>query len=525
MICPRCSVAEISEETNQCVLCGYAPRGSPVAVEQIGDDPVLDDTRKPLAGRFEIERLIGRGRVSFVYRARDVETNQAVAVKVIRLGGSVDPDLVRRFEREAARAAALRHSHILPALACGTSGTLFWYSMELNQGCSLSEILRNDGALDLERCLRILDQAASALDHAHRRSVIHGNLKPSNILVDEDGWVRVADFGMMRAFGRGASVALGVPALAAPEYMAPEQFQPRGESASADQYALGVIAYECLSGALPFVGDSYEELARMHQEAVPVRLTELREDIPLLIADAVEQALRKRPTDRFANVLDFVTVLRGGPPQTVEPVAAEQARSIPHVLTIDQPKPRVPWLRIGLGAGALLVAVGGVLVGMRVLSRDSSPAAAGDGFVRAWPDNNLRAPPAPVPDSAVAVASGPDQGGPAAPPAERPAPQPEAAAETAVPPPPPPPPRREPAPVTVAAADSARLFIRATPWGALFVDGEFAGNTPQTNLGVVPGNHVLRIEREGYEPLELEVELAAGDELRLTDLVLVPRVP
>ncbi len=540
MICPRCSVAEISEETNQCVLCGFSPAATAVMVDEAAADQMQAIVQKPLAGRFEIEQLIGRGRVSFVYTAKEVGSGNTVALKIIPLGGPLDADVVRRFEREASRAASLRHSHIIPIHGSGASGSLLWYAMEQVKGQSLAELLRDRGALDQESCLRMLDQVASALDYAHRRGIVHGNLKPTNILVDDDGWVRVTDFAIMRAFGRSSVMGVSVPTVLTPEYMAPEQFFTRTASASADQYAMAVVAYECLSGSLPFVGDSFEEVARLHQEETPPRLTELREDIPILIADAVEQALRKRPTDRFANVLDLVTVLRGGPPQGAEPVApVDEPRATPQILTIQAPRRQFRPVHFGLGGLAVILALAGFLLtrgggqGETVIdqSQFTSSAPRESDPVTAETSPEVVTPP---------VVASPEPARPRAePPATQAQPEPRtpdpaptrtpdpAAAQT---PATPEPEARNPAPRppvrrATPSVDSARLFVNARPWGALYIDDELLGNTPKANLALAPGVHVIRVERDGYEPFELEIEVTAGEEVRVTDIVLKPRQP
>lgn len=529
MICPRCSVAEISEDTHQCVLCGYAPSGAAVAVDRAAVEEMQDIVQKPLAGRFEIEQLIGRGKVSFVYSAREVATGNRVALKIIPLAGPLDADLVRRFEREAGRAASLRHSHIVPIHGSGASGALLWYTMDQVKGHSLAQRLRDHGPMDLEACLRMLEQVASALDYAHRRSIIHGNLKSTDVLLDDDGWARVTDFAIMQAFGRSAT-GFGMPSARTPEYMAPEQFYSRGTSASADQYALGVIAHECLSGALPFVGDSYEEIARLHQEATPTRLTEVREDVPLLIADAVEQALRKRPTDRFANVLDFVTVLRGGPPQGAEPMAPmEEPRGAPHqVLTIQAPSRQLPRSYV-IGGGVAALALAAVLLVARA-GGGRDVATEGD-FRRSAPPAAPTVTSEPSPAAATPTPQQtreerqPAAQQPATPPpretaslAAQPAPEPVEARPQPV--------RQAPPPVRrPVRAEAAKLFVNATPWGSLYIDDELVGNTPKANLSLTPGTHVIRVQRDGFEPHEVEVEVAPGEEVRMTDIVLKPRRP
>ncbi len=522
MICPRCSVAEVSAETNQCILCGFTPTAA-VMVDTAAAEELQEIVQRPLAGRFEIQHLIGRGRASFVYAAQEAETNRKVALKIIPLSGPLDADLVRRFDREAARATSLRHSHIVPIFGSGASGSLLWYSMEHVEGRSLAELLRDQGPMDMESCLRMLDQVASALDYAHRRGVVHGNLKPTNILVDEDGWVRVTDFAVMRSFNRPVSAAVGMPPMRTPEYMAPEQFFARGESASADQYAMAVITYECLSGTLPFVGDSFEEVARLHQEESPSRLSDVRDDIPLLIADAVEQAMRKRPTDRFANVLDFVTVLRGGPPQGTEPLApAAEPRGAPQVLTIQAPRRRWPVLYLMLAA----LVTAAVVVVLMLAKSAAGPATFDESeFAQATPPDT---PPVTVAEPAQPMPAT-DAGAPTDPSSQQQTDtRPEPVATTPEPAPPrttTPPPTPRPAARSATITDSARLFVSARPWGALYLDGEFLGNTPKAALGLAPGLHTIRIERDGYEPYEQEIDVGPGEEVRLTDIVLTPRLP
>jgi hypothetical protein len=280
---------------------------------------------------------------------------------------------------------------------------------------------------------------------------------------------------------------------------------------------MAVIAYECLSGQLPFVGDSFEEVARLHQEEPPTRLTELRDDVPLLVADAVEQALRKRPTERFANVLDFVTVLRGGPPQGAEPLApSEEPRGAPQILTIQPPTRRFPLPHVAAaaaGAAAVLLVVLILLRGSGGEEPISSDQFVASAPATAPPIATLPAPvPAPPPAAAEPARRQPAGAVGRLPPAE-------GSRQVAAAPR-----RATPAPAG-PRSDSARLFVSTRPWGVLFVDGVEVGNTPKANLGLTPGVHVIRVVRDGFEPWEQEIEVAAGEEVRMTDVVLTPRQP
>lgn len=513
MICPRCSIARIPEGTHECPLCGFKPATS-VLVEQAAADEAWLAVQQALGDRFWLEGLEHLGERSFVYRARDLATDRVVALKVIPVSRSVDHELALRFERHAAQAADLRHAHIVPVLQYGVTRRFLWYSMEHVESRSLSEVLREPGPMALDPCLRIAEQVASALDFAHRRGVVHGNLKPSNILVDSRQWVRVTDFAVLEAFGRPRAPEAGAPVLHRPEYMAPEQFYARAVGASADQYALAVILYRCLSGSLPFVGDSFEEVARQQAGDSPPRLADARRDLPVPVLDAIQRALSKVPAGRFPTVLDFTAALAGGSVGTprVAPTreSAAPPSDEPPLLVIDTP--RRLGFRQAIAAAATVIVV--ALVTSAVLRPDLWRSASdriagllgGERASQAAPRwETLDALPAPARAASPAdTLRVPVQG--------------ETASRTDDPPPA----AVAPAPIRAAPARPGGLAVNSSPWGRVFIDGEFVGNTPQPALQLPPGNHVLRIERDGYVPFEQQVRIRSGEVLRLTDVVLTP---
>src|SRR5438034_1185627 len=179
-----------------------------------------------------------------------------------------------------------------------------------NCGGSLGEILEQTGTLSLEETIGILEQAGSALQYAHRHGVVHRDVKPANIMIEESGWVLVCDFGVAKAFGNVALTQSG-SSLGTPRYMAPEQFERAGVDGRSDQYSLAIVTYECLSGAPPFTGDSYGELVRKHLLEPAPRITEQRPDLPAAVADALQKALSKKPDERFHDVAEFVHALGG----------------------------------------------------------------------------------------------------------------------------------------------------------------------------------------------------------------------
>ena len=309
MTCSRCQATNIPGDAVVCPNCGgtlisdEAPR--PPMPEEL--ERAL---KRDLGGQFQINELLGRGGMSLVYLAYEIQLNRPVALKVLPLQLAYGPDAVERFEREAKIAAALDHPHIVPIYRVGATGTFLWYSMKRVKGRSLAEILEQSGTLTLEETLGILEQAGSALQYAHRHGVVHRDVKPANIMIEESGWVLVCDFGVAKAFGNVGLTQSG-SSLGTPRYMAPEQFERASVDGSSDQYSLAIVTYECLSGAPPFTGDSYGELVRKHLLETAPRITDKRPDVPAHVADAIQKALGKKPQERFRDVAEFVHALGG----------------------------------------------------------------------------------------------------------------------------------------------------------------------------------------------------------------------
>ena len=505
MICPRCTIGEIAEDTGLCALCGFAP-GAAVVVQQPVVDEVLETVQRELEGRFKIRVLLRHGTRSIVYLAEDVASGRMVALKVIPLQRGMQPDMAR-FQREASVAASLSHSHIASVLDSGSTRALLWYSTEHVEGRSLADILRESGPLELDPCRKILEQVASALDYMHRRSVTHGNLKPSNILLDAGNWARISDPCIMGVLDFPSGQRAGKVVSGTPEYMAPEQFRARAVGASADQYALGVIAYECLTGNLPFVGDAPDEFERLHKVEMPVPLQQSIPGIPDHVSEAVQRTLRKTPAERFPSVLDFVALLRRDwVPGASNLILPEGKPSTPsRVFLMDAPKSQVPLRVLKVGVPAVALVVAGLL--WHPWSSNSTPEDQSMQPVtlqRAVPivqDRTAEQPPATAretpqqqPASQTTQTRGPEAG-------------------PAVAPAPPQPP-----------LDPGTLLVNTTPWGQVYVDGEMVGNTPQ-RLSLAPGTHTLRVVQQGFEPFETEVQVASGQQVRLTDIVLRARQP
>jgi eukaryotic-like serine/threonine-protein kinase len=253
-----------------------------------------------LADRYRIERELGGGGMSRVFLAEELALNRKVVVKVLppALGVGVNVD---RFRREILLAASLQHPHIVPVLAAGSADGLLYYTMPLVEGESLRSRLAREGELPVPETLRLLRDVADALAYAHEHGVLHRDIKPDNILISHQHAL-VTDFGVAKALsaaaGDGSSTTEGV-ALGTPAYMAPEQAtaDPHTDH-RADLYALGIVAYEMLSGNTPFPGLSGQAALAAHATRRPTPIIELRPSIPGALAALVMRCLEKHPADR-----------------------------------------------------------------------------------------------------------------------------------------------------------------------------------------------------------------------------------
>lgn len=527
MSCPNCAAGEISPLTGRCELCGFAPEGH-VAVQAPREGSMDALAHEELAALFRLDVLLGHGAASAVYVARERGSSRPIVIKVMLRPTEGRTAADDRFRRAFESVAVLEHPHIVPVFAHGWTEHLYWYTMQQVSGRSLRSFLASRPPLDLKGCQRIVGQVASALDHAHRRGVVHGALKPENVLVDAEGWIHVVDLLVPRAVeqpafpsrppgrpGGAAAAAEGPPRVKRPPYLAPEVVEDGLLTSFSDQYALAVLVTECLLGAPSQQrGDLGVAPASAFAEARP--------DLPPHVAHAVRRALSPKPVDRFPGVLDFVAALEAYAPSLPDARPSGQMSSGVLVQTDWEPPEGPLKRRLAIGV-AVVVVVAALGLGLR-------PLAAR--LLRAPRDRAMPAYVEPPPDAAAPAADSAPEAAPMPPgrearrtPSGPTRPGPAAQAGTA-----PARPRRERAPSAAAqppaaGADAGHLFVNATPWGQLFVDGLLVGNTPKANLSVSPGSHAIRVVREGFEPFERTIQVVAGQSVRLTNIVLVERRP
>lgn len=269
-------------------------------------------------GEYQIVSVIGRGGMGIVYRAYQPRLQRYVALKVLPANLAMDPSFVERFNREAHLASSLNHPHIIPIYDFGNDRGMYFLAMRLIEGTSLQTYIERQGALSPARTIAILSQIASALDFAHQRQIIHRDIKPSNILIDQSGNAILTDFGLAKAMASSRSSSSGV--MGTVGYMSPEQIENKPLSAASDIYALGLVAYEMLTGHLPFQGDSLAAILHQQVYDTPPPLRRFRPQLTPATDDVMRRVLAKAPEQRYPTAGQFVASLQ---------VALQDTSSVP----------------------------------------------------------------------------------------------------------------------------------------------------------------------------------------------------
>ena len=311
MTCPQCGVT-LDGLTTSCARCGAVITGG--GNDGVRAERIRQRLQAQIGAAYQLTGLIGRGGMGIVFRAKEVALDREVALKVLAFDALLNPEAFARFEREAKLAARLDHPNIVPIFAVGQGDGAAYYTMRFVRGGSLESLIADKGALALNEAVRLLREVASALDFAHAQGIVHRDIKPANILLSESGHAMVADFGIARAFtGDDGSSTSGshTGVVGSPAYMAPEQWRGDKPDGRADQYALGVLAFELLSGQRPFREASMQELLRKHLNDAPPELATVRTGLPPHVSEAIRRAMAKEPADRFPSSAAFVAAVAG----------------------------------------------------------------------------------------------------------------------------------------------------------------------------------------------------------------------
>ncbi len=265
-----------------------------------------------LSGRYVVEEVVGTGGMAVVYRAWDRKKRRIVAVKVLRPEFQQDAEFLRRFNREAEAASKVSHENIVNMYDVGADGDTRYIVMEYVDGTTLKEMIRQMGHLSPDAVVRMGIRILAAVDHAHVNGIVHRDIKPQNILVDSQGNVKVADFGIARLKAQQTTRVADVnsSALGSVHYISPEQASGEVADEKSDLYSVGVVLYEMLTGKVPFDGDTAVSVALKHVSEEPRSMREIDPSISKALDEVVLRALRKDPAQRYQTAADMALDLR-----------------------------------------------------------------------------------------------------------------------------------------------------------------------------------------------------------------------
>ena len=488
--------------------------------------------RRELAEDYEVEREIGRGGMAIVYRALERQLRRTVALKILPpeyAQGAV----VARFQREAQMSAAMDHPNIIPIYRVGQSESLLYLAMKYVEGRSLDAIIADQGALPIPAVLLILRAAASALAYAHEHGIVHRDIKGGNILVDQAGRAIVTDFGVARAIDNAAMTTTG-SVIGTPYFMSPEQCAGKVAGPQSDQYSLGVVAFQMLTGAVPFEADTLAAIMHHHFFTPVPDVTKAREDVPPALSAVLERILSKDPARRFETTAAMRAAVDAIPLTDAEREQGEtmlrnlaRGSALPHVQTSALP-PLADTMVVVAAHDAFMrsaerlrrtrnwVVLATTLVAATVLLF----------FVARWASRPTVGP-APVPPPTVAVQPvvptvppGPGGATASTPLAAAPA----AKASTKGP-------RGTPTQASVEstaiaaaiAPDTAtgKLRVRAIPGSAdIVIDGQVVGQGAIVDRDVLAGIRRLHISASGYTDFDTTIVIRAGETTRLSPIEL-----
>lgn len=259
-----------------------------------------------LGNRYEIIKKIGDGGMAFVYKAKDILLNRIVAVKVLRPEFVDDDEFLGKFKREAEAVASLSHPNIVNVYDVGEDGKVHYIVMEYIDGQNLKEIIKNEGTLDEYTALDITKQIAMALSAAHKKGIIHRDIKPHNILISNEGRVvKVADFGIAKAVSNSTMTNIG-SIIGSVHYFSPEQAKGKFVSNNADLYSLGIVLYEMIIGKVPFRGDSPISIALQHINDEIEFTSEEQINIPQSVRTIIKKLTEKSSVDRYQSAEEVI---------------------------------------------------------------------------------------------------------------------------------------------------------------------------------------------------------------------------
>src|SRR2546426_6815061 len=339
MYCSRCGTQN-DDASKFCRSCGLDLAATPIQNTQ--ELTELELVREQHKDEYEIHDELGRGGMAIVFKAREKQLERAVAIKVPPCSLAFDKEFVARFQREARTSAKLEHPGIIPIYRVGKSGRVIYFVMKFLRGKPLASVLAARGSLPPAEIRQVLVQVARALAYAHKSGIVHRDIKPDNIMFDEHGQAVVTDFGIAKAATGGKLTGTGM-SIGTPHYMSPEQARAQQLDGRSDVYSLGVVAYQSLTGSVPFDGEDSFSIGYKHiMEEIPAPPLETYDQ--RTVFEIIRKMMAKSPDDRFQTADDLVQALEagGGPPRPRPPPPPPRPPPPPPAAPPPRPPPPPP---------------------------------------------------------------------------------------------------------------------------------------------------------------------------------------
>jgi hypothetical protein len=536
MSCPTCQTSN-EPDARYCEQCGselvpmtdaatvfFDPSGPDgVALVSGGtatDSALLELARRELAADYEVQHEVGRGGMAIVYRAIETRLRRPVALKVLPPELALGPTVVERFGREAQMAASLDHPNIIPIYRVGQSGALLFLAMRYVEGRALDSVIAGQRALPIPVVLLILRSAAAALTYAHENGIVHRDIKGGNILIDTSGRVIVTDFGVARAIENASMTTTG-SVIGTPYFMSPEQCAGNVAGPQSDQYSLGVVAFQMLTGTVPFHAETLAAIMHHHFFTPVPDVRAARDDVSPELAAVLDRMLQKDPAQRFATTREMMQAIEAIPLSDADRIAGEtmlrelaQGGSVRQVRTSPLP-PLADTMQIVAAHDALrksvertkvrrrvalgLAAVAGVLALVWAFTRTPHPAPVAPVVATA---------PAPAPPAVVAVTS------PPAPHEQRPKAAAPPKAESVAGP-------KPDSTAVPAVVSTGKLRLRVVPSDAtILVDGRELGRGVVVDSELPAGERKLEVSAAGYRTFDTTFTIQAGVTTYLPSVIL-----
>lgn len=321
---------------------------------------------------YRIDGVLGRGGMGVVYRAEHVHLGRRVALKLLAPGLAVDRSFRERFVRESRLAASLDHPNVVTVFDAGEADNVLYIAMQYVDGIDLGARLREEDTVAPAEAVAVAEQVGSALDAAHAAGLVHRDVKPANILLQEGHWY-LTDFGLTKRLASSTGLTIQSDIVGTPDYLAPEQIEGATVGGRVDQYALGCVLHHCLAGTAPFERDSDIAILQAHLHDNPPEVHRLRPELPPAVDDVLRRAMAKDPSERYRSCADFAIDLASALGVTSELPAVPRASVGSVIVAVADPGTRAV-IKAAIGRGSIEIVYAENTRDLLALAVGSQPA-------------------------------------------------------------------------------------------------------------------------------------------------------